>query len=109
MEGFLNWKVSPWIRVMITRTVAIGPAIAVAIISSSNATAGDVLNEWLNILQSVQLPFAVLPVLHFTSDSRVMGEFVNRGPVKVVCWFLAALVIVINFYLVTTFVTAPDS
>ena len=47
--------------------------------------------------------------LHFTSDSRVMGEFVNRGPVKVVCWFLAALVIVINFYLVTTFVTAPDS
>ena len=109
MEGFLNWKVSPWIRVMITRTVAIGPAIAVAIISSSNATAGDVLNEWLNVLQSVQLPFAVLPVLHFTSDKEIMGEFANHGIVKFICWFLAALVIVINIYLVTTFVTAPDS
>ena len=109
MEGFLNWKVSPWVRVLITRTFAIGPAIAVAIVSSSNATAGDILNEWLNVLQSVQLPFAVLPVLHFTSDKQIMGEFANHGIVKFICWFLAALVIVINIYLVTTFVTAPDS
>ena len=44
MEGFLDWKISPWLRVLFTRTVAIGPAIAVGIISSTNATAGDILN-----------------------------------------------------------------
>lgn len=109
MEGFLNWKVSPWVRVLVTRCVAIGPAIAVGIISTTDATAGDVLNEWLNVLQSVQLPFAVLPILHFTSDKRIMGEFANRGAVKVICWILATLIIIINVYLVTTFVTAPDS
>ena len=61
------------------------------------------------MLQSIQLPFAILPVLHFTSDKKIMGEFANKGIVKGISWFLATLVIIINVYLVTTFVTAADS
>ena len=109
MEGFLQWKVSPWVRVMITRFIALGPAIAVGIASSASPTATDILNEWLNVLQSIQLPFALLPVLHFTSDPKIMGKFANNRFLKSIGWFLAALVIIINFYLVTTFVAAPDS
>ena len=109
MEGFLNWKVSPVARVTITRSIALGPAIAVGLYMATNTAAGDVLNEWLNILQSVQLPFALLPVLHFTSSKRLMGRFVNGGWVNTVCWLLAALVVGINVYLIIIFVTDPSS
>jgi len=107
MEGFIGWRVAPWVRVAITRAISLGPAIAVGIISSSNATAGDTLNEWLNILQSVQLPFALLPVLHFTSSKRLMGEFANGGTAKFAAWVLAMAVVIINFYLVVTFIADP--
>ena len=110
MEGFLNWKVSPVLRVTITRTIALGPAIAVGIYMGTNTAAGDVLNEWLNILQSVQLPFALLPVLHFTSSPRIMGErFMNKGWVNITVWTLAALVIGINVYLIQNFLADPNS
>jgi natural resistance-associated macrophage protein len=111
MEGFLNWKVSPVVRVTITRSIALGPAIAVGLYMSlpGNSAAGDILNEWLNILQSIQLPFALLPVLHFTSSTRLMGDFANKGWINVTCWTLAALVIGINVYLVENFITDPNS
>lgn len=109
MEGFLNWKVSPVVRVTITRSIALGPAIAVGIYMGTNSAAGDVLNEWLNILQSVQLPFALLPVLHFTSSPRLMGEFANQGWINYTVWTLAGLVIGINVYLVENFITDPNS
>ena len=67
------------------------------------------LPQWLNILQSVQLPFALLPVLHFTSSPRLMGAFANRGWINYTCWTLAVLVIGINVYLVETFIANPNS
>ena len=110
MEGFLNWKVSPVVRVTITRSIALGPAIAVGIYMGTNTAAGDVLNEWLNILQSVQLPFALLPVLHFTSSPRIMGaRFANKGWVNMTVWLLAFLVIGINVYLIQNFLADPNS
>lgn len=108
MEGFLNWKVTAWVRVAITRSIALGPAIAVGLYMASHSRAGDVLNEWLNILQSVQLPFALLPVLHFTSSPRIMGTFANHGWISVMVWILAVLVVSINIYLVVEFVTDPS-
>ena len=63
--------------------------------------------QWLNILQSVQLPFALLPVLHFTSSPRLMGSFANKGWVNYTCWILAVFVIGINVYLVATFIADP--
>ena len=66
-------------------------------------------HQWLNILQSVQLPFTLLPVLHLTSSPRIMGDFANRGWINYTCWILAALVIGINIYLVENFISDPKS
>mgnify|MGYP002038184315 CR=1 FL=1 len=92
-----------WKRVALTRCIALGPALLVAVATTSTPGALNAVNEYLNILQSVQLPFALLPVLHFTSRPDLMGErWMNTMTVKVVCWVLALIVIVTNFYLTIT-------
>ena len=75
-QGFINIKWAKWKRVLLTRSIAIIPTIIVALIATRDL---DTMNAWLNVLQSVQLPFALLPILHFTNSKRVMGEFKN-GP-----------------------------
>jgi len=60
--------------VLVTRTIAMAPTIVVAWLASNQL---DMMNNWLNVLQSVQLPFALLPVLHFTNSARVMNTFKN--------------------------------
>ncbi|KAL3837230.1 hypothetical protein ACJMK2_022599 [Sinanodonta woodiana] len=100
MEGFLNIKWAKWKRVLLTRSIAMVPTIVVALIATSDL---DNMNNWLNVLQSVQLPFALLPILHFTNSSRIMGEFKNGRIMKITVWILAVLVIVINFYLIVLF------
>jgi hypothetical protein len=93
-------RVAKWKRVLITRTIALGPAIFFALMSADNPTLGDEMNQWLNVLQSVQLPFALLPVLHFTSRANIMGSFKNGVALQCVTWALALLVIFVNFFLV---------
>jgi natural resistance-associated macrophage protein len=101
MAGFLDWHVPIFVRTMITRSIALGPAIAVAVWTAESPGLGDKVNSFLNILQSVQLPFALLPVLHFCSDRRVMGNrFVLKHRFQVLCWVMALIVITINIYLV---------
>jgi hypothetical protein len=101
MEGFLTMKLAPWKRVAFTRSIALIPAVIVALIArTSNSHTGDTLDEYLNILQSIQLPFALLPILHFTSSKRIMGEFVNSQRFKIFGWFVTVGIIAINFYLV---------
>ncbi|CAH1774872.1 unnamed protein product [Owenia fusiformis] len=97
MEGFLKIHWAKWKRVLLTRSIAMVPTIVVAVSATSYL---DSLNTWLNVLQSVQLPFALLPILHLTSSSRVMGTFKNDRITKMVVWLLAVLVLSINFYLV---------
>ncbi|WAR27821.1 NRAM2-like protein [Mya arenaria] len=94
-----------WKRVLLTRSIAMVPTIIVALIATKDL---DAMNNWLNVLQSVQLPFALLPVLHFTSSSRIMGDFKNGMIVTIIVWCLALLVMVINFYLVILFVGTGD-
>lgn len=97
MGGFLDLKLSTGLRMLVTRGVAICPTLFVALTARSDSTRLDVLNQWINILQSVQLPFAVIPLLLFTSDKRVMGSrFVNSRATTVTCWLIAASIIVIN-------------
>merc|ERR1711988_483692 len=86
MEGFLNLNIARWQRVVITRSIALGPAIAVALMQADDPSMGDTLNQWLNILQSVQLPFALIPVLHFTSRADIMGPFKNPVWLQGLCW-----------------------
>lgn len=71
MSGFLNIKVNPFARALLTRAVAIVPALGVALSARSGRTQLDVLNQVINVLQAVQLPFAVIPV------SRPLGRLHN--------------------------------
>ena len=98
MEGFLNIKWARWKRVFVTRLIAIAPTLVLA--SVENIRSLSNMNDILNVLQSVQLPFALFPILHFTNSAAVMGSFRNGIFTKAIVWLLALLVIAINFYLV---------
>ncbi|KAL6993810.1 hypothetical protein U1Q18_011924 [Sarracenia purpurea var. burkii] len=103
MGGFLNLRLKKWLRALITRSCAIVPTMIVALAFNTSGDSLDVLNEWLNVLQSVQIPFALIPLLCLVSKEEVMGIF-KIGPVlKMVSWLVAALVIVINGYLLLEF------
>jgi natural resistance-associated macrophage protein len=73
MEGFLNLKWSRFARVVLTRSLAIVPTFAIAFYSDISSLTN--MNDILNVLQSILLPFAIIPVLHFCSQPSVMGEF----------------------------------
>lgn len=101
MAGFLDLHIPIFLRTLLTRSVALGPAIAVAVWTQETPEMGDKVNSFLNILQSIQLPFALLPVLHFCSDRTVMGNrFFLKHRFQALCWVMALLVIGINIYLV---------
>uniref|UniRef100_A0A453JVL8 Uncharacterized protein n=1 Tax=Aegilops tauschii subsp. strangulata TaxID=200361 RepID=A0A453JVL8_AEGTS len=74
MGGFLNLRLKKWLRALITRSFAIVPTIIVALFFDSS-DALDVLNEWLNVLQSIQIPFALIPLITLVSKEQVMGVF----------------------------------
>lgn len=109
MEGFLKLEIPNWVRVALTRSIALVPATIVALIANTDYLAADRLDEWLNVLQSIQLPFALLPLLHFTSRREIMGdEFKNGFWLNTVGWLAAILVFVINAFLVyRTLATFP--
>lgn len=96
MGGFLDLKISPGLRTLVTRAVAICPTLLVALSHKNDSTKLDALNQGINILQSVQLPFAVIPLLLLTSDKAVMGRFVNSKATSATCWAIAAAIIGIN-------------
>lgn len=79
MGGFLNLGLKKWLRALITRSFAIVPTIVVALVFNRSEASLDVLNEWLNVLQSVQIPFALVPLLTLVSKEQVMGVF-KIGP-----------------------------
>ena len=72
MEGFLDFTLPIWQRVLLTRSIAIVPAICVTFFNPDTLTNMD---SALNILQSVQLPFALVPLIKFVADTKIMGPF----------------------------------
>ena len=102
MEGFLNIHWSRWKRVLFTRSVAIMPTLLVAVFANINNLTN--MNDLLNVVQSLQLPFALFPILHFTNSWLVMNSFKNGVVMKIIVWFLAIAVIGINFYFVVDYV-----
>lgn len=103
MGGFLDLRLKKWLRALITRSFAIVPTMIVAIIFNTSEATLDVLNEWLNVLQSIQIPFALIPLLTLVAKEEVMASF-KVGPIlQRVSWTVAALVIVINGYLLLDF------
>lgn len=97
MEGFLNIRLRPWIRRMITRLVAIIPAVIVVAIAGEKGMANLLILS--QVILSAQLGFAVFPLVLFTSDRRKMGRFVNNIGMRITAWFVTALIIVLNVYL----------
>ncbi|KAJ6805453.1 putative metal transporter Nramp6 [Iris pallida] len=105
MGGFLDLRLKKWARALITRSCAILPTMFVALFfdASDDTPSLDVLNEWLNVLQSVQIPFALVPLLTLVSKEGVMGAFRIGRKTKIVTWIVAALVMIINAYLLLDF------
>ncbi|KAH9292956.1 hypothetical protein KI387_023700, partial [Taxus chinensis] len=75
MAGFLNLRIKKWLRALITRSFAIVPTVIVALVFDTSEGKLDELNEWLNVLQSLQIPFALIPLLCLVSKEHVMGTF----------------------------------
>ncbi|KAF4315291.1 hypothetical protein BBO99_00009113 [Phytophthora kernoviae] len=101
MEGFLDIRIAAWKRVALTRSVALVPAVIVALISESHQFKSDRFNELLNVLQSVQLPFALLPLLAFTTSKRIMGaHFANSRYIAAALVVGTALLCSVNYTLV---------
>jgi manganese transport protein len=97
MEGFINRRIRPWLRRLVTRLIAIIPAIIVVSIYGERG-AGPLL-ILSQVILSLQLPFAVFPLVMFTSDPHKMGPFVNSLWVKVLAWSVAVIIGALNVYL----------
>ena len=98
MEGFLNIKLRPWLRRFITRSMALLPAVIIIALSGNKGTFQLLI--FSQVLLSLQLPFAIIPLIHFTSDRKKMGNFLNPLWVKVLAWFVAIVIAVLNFKLI---------
>jgi manganese transport protein len=97
MEGFVNIRMSPWLRRLISRSLAIIPAIICLLIFGENST-GDML-VFSQVVLSMQLSFAVFPLVMFTSDRQIMGEFVNPKWLKMLAWIVAVIIAGLNIWL----------
>src|SRR6185312_6220297 len=98
MEGHLNIRIRPWLRRLITRLLAIIPALFTILYFGADAL-GDLL-VLSQVVLSLQLGFAVIPLIHFTSDRKFMKEFTIKAWVKILAWLSAAIIVYLNIRLV---------
>ena len=98
MEGYLNLRIAAWLRRLITRLIAIIPAYLVIILYGERET--GTLLVLSQVVLSMQLGFAVIPLIHFTSDRKTMGVFAIPMRVKVFAWIIAGIIIILNVKLV---------
>lgn len=97
MEGFMTWKISPTIRRIVTRLLAIVPAIiATAVYGAAGTNNLLILSQ---VILSFALPFAIFPLVHITSDPRRMGNFVNSRLVTAIAYPVAIFILALNIYL----------
>src|SRR6266581_168498 len=94
MEGFLEFRMKPWLRRLVTRSLAILPAVLViGLMGEGRVTALLILSQ---VILCFQLPFAVIPLIQFTSDRAKMGEFTNSRATIVVAWITTAMILGLN-------------
>ncbi len=96
MEGFMHWRIAPWLRRLITRTLAIIPAVLIIGIRGESS-----INDLLTLSQVVlalQLPFAMFPLLHFTSSRRKMGAWKLGWFLLLAGWGSALLITAMDIY-----------
>jgi len=100
MEGFLDIRIRPWVRRLITRLLAIVPAALTAILYGESGTARLLILS--QVVLSLQLSFAVVPLVRFTSDRKKMGEFANPFWLALLAWSAAIIIAVLNAWLLVT-------
>ena len=97
MEGFLNIRVRPWLRRLVTRLLAIVPAMLTIWLAGSQSTFKLLILS--QVILNLQLPFAIIPLIQFTGDSSRMGEFTNGLWLRLLGWFSAVIVLGLNIWL----------
>ncbi|WP_295772740.1 Nramp family divalent metal transporter [uncultured Mucilaginibacter sp.] len=98
MEGHLNLRIAPWLRRLLTRMLAIIPAYLTLLYAGENGLGRLLVLS--QVVLSLQLGFAVIPLIHFTSDKRSMGNFAIKPYIKVLAWLIAAVIVGLNARLV---------
>jgi len=107
MEGFLNIRLRPTVRRLITRLLAVAPAALTIFLAGEKATGQLIIVS--QVVLSMQLPFAIIPLIHFTSDSRRMGIFANRLWVRILAWASAAAIVGLNAWLASKLIADASS
>ncbi len=111
MEGYLQLRINPWMRRLLTRLLAIVPAMIVIYIFGENKV--DSLLVLSQVILSLQLGFAIIPLIHFVSDKKTMGIFVIKPYIKVLAWLIAIILVYLNIRMVTneieSFFTTPGN
>ncbi|KIO96718.1 Nramp family divalent metal transporter [Levilactobacillus brevis] len=100
MEGFINLKMPLWAQRLITRLLSVTPVIIFAIIYHGNEAKIEDLLTFSQVFLSIALPFAMIPLVIFTSSKKLMGEFANRTWSKILGWIIAVILIILNTYLI---------
>ncbi|PDH74139.1 manganese transporter, partial [Oenococcus oeni] len=99
MEGFIHLHMPLWIQRLLTRLISVTPVLIFAIIYHGNEAKIEQLLTFSQVFLSIALPFAVVPLVIFTNDEKLMGEFKNHAWVKWTSWLITAVLIVLNIYL----------
>ena len=94
MEGYLSLRINPWVRRLITRLLAIIPALIVILVYGEEEV--DALLVLSQVVLSLQLGFAIIPLIHFVSDKKTMGKFAINLSTKIVAWLVAAVLVFLN-------------
>ena len=94
MEGFLRIRIRPWLRRLITRSLAIIPAVIVIVLKGEQGTYQLLILS--QVILSFQLPFAIVPLVQFTSSKEKMGRFANPIWLKTIAWLVAGFIILLN-------------
>jgi manganese transport protein len=98
MEGFLEIRLRPWLRRLVTRSLALIPAVIVIIIAGDEGLYKLLILS--QVILSLQLPFATIPLIHFTSDRNKMGSYANPSWAKALSWVVAGIIVALNLKLV---------
>ena len=98
MEGYLQLRINPWLRRLLTRLLAIIPAVLVILLAGE--AEADNLLVLSQVILSVQLGFAIIPLIHFVSDRDTMGAFTASLPIRILSWMVASLLVYLNVKLV---------
>jgi manganese transport protein len=99
MEGYLRLRINPWVRRLLTRLIAIIPAVIVILINGEENI--DELLILSQVILSLQLGFAIIPLIHFVSDKKTMGSFAIGPVVQVMAWLITAVLVYLNLQMVT--------